>query len=185
MRFLIALLVVIFGLLKVLNDGLATFTAPAVPDLPVASVPVSVPQPVAIVPEQGALVPGRVSVAERYQLALAAGWSPAEAIIATAIAMAENGAGDPRALSPKNWDGSRDLGLWQINSGWWSQFGGQEALSVPLTNALAAHAIFLRQGWCAWSTYGTPATCYGIAGHNNSYSGFLACAQRIAQGGAC
>lgn len=110
-----------------------------------------------------------VSDAERFALAIAAGFSHDEAITATAISIAENGGGDPAALSAPNRDGSRDLGLWQINSGWWPQFGGQQALIDPLNNARAAHVIYTRQGWCAWSTY--DARCG--PGHTGSYANYL------------
>lgn len=111
-----------------------------------------------------------VSDAERYQLALAAGFSPDEAITATAISIAENGGGDPTALSGANRDGSRDFGLLQINSGWWPRFGGQQALADPLANFKAGHWIYANTtGWCAWSTY--DARCG--PGHNGAYSSFL------------
>jgi hypothetical protein len=99
-----------------------------------------------------------VSDVDRYQLALYASFSPAEAITATAISIAENGHGDPAALSPVNKNGTRDLGLWQINSQWWALFGGPEKLIDPIVNAQAAHYIYGRQGWCAWSTYGPCST---------------------------
>jgi murein DD-endopeptidase MepM/ murein hydrolase activator NlpD len=98
-----------------------------------------------------------ITDAQRYQLARAAGFSQAEAVRATAISIAENGAGDPAVVSASN-----DLGLWQINSAWWPQFGGKAALSDPLTNARAAHAIFQRQGWSAWATF-----------NKNTYAQFL------------
>ena len=120
-------------------------------DLPLA--PILGPQPL-------------VSDRERYQLALAAGFSEDEAITATAISIAENGGGNPAAMSGRNSNGTYDLGLWQINSAWWPQFGGQQALTDPLTNARAAHYIYGRQGWCAWSVY--DARCG--PGHNGSYA---------------
>lgn len=121
-------------------------------------------------------IPGRVTDVERYQLARAAGWNPGDAVIATAISMAENGAGDPTALSGLNSNGSYDFGLWQINSAWWPQFGGRDALALPLNNARAAHAIYLQQHWCAWSTY--LASC-GV-GHTGSYAAYLTRAQAAA-----
>ena len=120
---------------------------------------------------------GNVSDAQRFQLARLAGWSVADAIIATAISIAENGSGNPAALSGVNWNGSRDLGLWQINSGWWPQFGGQQALIDPWRNAQAAYYIKGRQGWCAWSTY--DASCG--PGHTGSYRAFLARAEAAAR----
>lgn len=118
----------------------------------------------------------QVSDAERYALALAAGFSALEAITATAISIAEDGSGNPSALSGANHDGSRDFGLWQINSGWWPQFGGIAALAVPINNARAAYAIYQRQNWCAWSTY--EARC-GV-GHTGSYATFMGRAERAA-----
>lgn len=117
-----------------------------------------------------------ITDAYRYQLALAAGFSQAEAETATAISIAENGGGDPAALSGVNFDGSRDLGLWQINSGWWPRFGGQTALSDPQANAHAAHTIYGLQGWCAWSTYDTACG----RGHNSAYRNYLARARAAA-----
>ncbi len=121
---------------------------------------------------------GFVDDRQRYILARAAGWTPDEAVTATAISIAEDGSGDPAALSGANWDGSRDLGLWQINSGWWPQFGGSDALVDPLTNARAGHVIYQRQGWCAWSVY--EARCG--PGHTGAYSAFLARARNAAFG---
>jgi hypothetical protein len=119
---------------------------------------------------------GRVTDLDRYSLARAAGFSGPDAITATAISIAEDGSGDPAALSPPNRDGSRDLGLWQINSGWWSQFGGHDALIVPINNARAAFVIFGRQGWCAWSVY--EARCG--PGHTGAYFGNLGRARAAA-----
>lgn len=110
--------------------------------------------PPAPLPEDLSPVPGFVSDAQRYQLARAVGFSANESITAAAISMAEDGSGNPSIVSPANWNGTRDLGLWQINSNWWSRFGGPDALIVPINNARAAFAIKNIQGWCAWSTYG-------------------------------
>lgn len=120
----------------------------------------------------------QVSDEQRYALAVAAGWSAAQAIIATAISIAEDGSGNPNALSGANYDGSRDFGLWQINSGWWPQFGGMAALAVPAVNARAAYAIYQRQNWCAWSTY--ERSCG--PGHTGSYAAFMGRAERVANG---
>ncbi len=116
-----------------------------------------------------------VSDRDRYQLALAAGFSAEEAITATAISIAEDGGGDP-AAEHVNKDGSIDKGLWQVNSRWFSQFGGREALADPLNNARAAHAIYGIQGWCAWSTY--DARC-GL-GHGGQYGSYLSRARAAA-----
>lgn len=125
--------------------------------------------------DPGNLAPiaGMVTDVQRFQLARQAGWSPTDAITATAISIAENGSGNPAAMSGSNFDGSRDLGMWQINSGWWPQFGGQQALIDPWRNAQAAFSIYGRQGWCAWSTY--EASCG--PGHTGAYRDFRVRAQ--------
>lgn len=123
------------------------------------------------------VISGRVSDAERYQLARAAGFSQADAILATALSIAENGSGNPSAMSGRNFNGTYDLGLWQINTIWWAQFGGPDALTDPLANARAAFYIYGRQGWCAWSTY--EASCG--PGHVGSYRAFLDRARAAAQ----
>lgn len=112
---------------------------------------------------------GAVTDAQRYQLARAAGFSPELGILMTAISIAENGSGNPAALSATNRNGTRDLGLWQINTIWWAQFGGAEALVDPWRNAQAAFYIYGRQGPCAWSTY--EVSCG--PGHTGSYRAFL------------
>lgn len=104
---------------------------------------------------------GHVTDAQRFQLARVAGFSHADAIIATAISIAENGSGNPAATSGRNDNGTYDLGLWQINTIWWAQFGGPEVLRDPWRNAQAAYYIKGRQGWCAWSTYGPGCPAHG------------------------
>lgn len=139
--------------------------------------PSGVPIPVTVDPgEIGGH--GFVSDAQRFVLARAAGWPIDEAITATAISIAEDGSGDPAALSGVNFNGSRDLGLWQINSGWWARFGGQSALIDPITNARAGNAIYHLQGWCAWSTFDT--NCPG-GGHTGAYRAFMDRARRASQ----
>lgn len=141
--------------LPIISDGID------ITDMPLA--PVLGPQPL-------------VNDAQRYQLARGAGFSYDEAITATAISIAENGGGNPAALSGANRNGTRDLGLWQINSTWWPQFGGQQALIDPVANARAAFYIYGRQGWCAWSTY--DARCG--PGHNGAYATYLGRARAAA-----
>jgi hypothetical protein len=126
--------------------------------------------PITLDPGDLSPIHGRVSDVQRYQLARTVGWDFQGGVIATAISIAENGSGDPAALSGLNRNGSRDLGLWQINSGWWPQFGGQQALTDSLNNARAAISIYGRQGWCAWSTY--ESSCG--AGHTGTYRQFMA-----------
>jgi cell wall-associated NlpC family hydrolase len=105
---------------------------------------------------------GPVNDAQRYQLALAAGFRGEDALIATAVSIAENGSGKLDALSD-----TRDLGLWQINELWWSRFGGHDALVDPWANVQAAHTIHGIQGWDAWTTY-----------RNGAYRQFLSRAQQ-------
>jgi cell wall-associated NlpC family hydrolase len=105
---------------------------------------------------------GPVNDAQRYQLALAAGFRGEDAIIATAVSIAENGSGKLDALSS-----TRDLGLWQINELWWARFGGKDALIDPWRNVQAAHTIHGIQGWDAWTTY-----------RNGAYRQFLPRAQQ-------
>ena len=82
----------------------------------------------------GELLQGNVTDSQRYALALAAGWSGSDAIIAVAISLSEDPSGDPRALTSTS-----DYGLWQINlPTWGAKFGGQSALAEPLANAKAA-----------------------------------------------
>ncbi len=132
-------------------------------DIPLA--PILGPQPI-------------VSDHQRYLLALGAGFSLDEALTATAISIAEDGGGDPAALSPKNKNGTFDLGLWQINSIHWSSCGGEAALTVPANNAACAHKIYQGSGsgWCAWSTY--DARCG--PGHTGSYAAYLSRARAAA-----
>jgi hypothetical protein len=110
-----------------------------------------------------------VTDVERFLLARAAGFSSLEAITATAISIAEDGSGNPTALSPRNSNGTFDFCLWQVNSSWWPRFGGQSALANPQTCAAAADVIFQIQGWCAWSTF--EASCG--RGHTGAYAAFM------------
>jgi hypothetical protein len=120
--------------------------------------------------------PGMVTDVQRYQLARTAGFSPTDAITATAISIAEDGSGNPAAMSPPNRNRTFDLGLWQINSSHWAEFGGPNALTDPATNARAAFAIYARAGWCSWSTYLT--TC-GV-GYTGAFAAFIGRARAAA-----
>lgn len=151
------------------GSGAFSLTTPLV-DAPVVAVPV-VTQPVTV-------AAGAVSDVERYLLAIGAGFTGGDAITAVAVSIAEDGSGNPSALSASNFNGTRDVGLWQINTIWWAQFGGEAALTNPVTNSLAAHYVFERQGWCAWSTY--LASCG--SGHNGAFAAFMGRA-RVAAGG--
>jgi len=123
---------------------------------------------------------GAVTDLQRFQLARAAGFSPTDAIVATAISIAEDGSGDPAAMSPPNRNKTFDLGLWQINSSHWAEFGGPNALAEPAANARAAYAIYARAGWCSWSTY---LTSCGV-GYTGAFAAFMGRARTAAsQGG--
>lgn len=107
-----------------------------------------------------------VNDARLYALAIGAGWTGNDAITAVAISIAEDRSSDPTVLSAPNSDGSRDLGLWQINGGkdgvLWAQYGGQGALVDPATNAAAAFGLWKARGFQPWSTF-----------NDGSYKGFL------------
>lgn len=131
------------------------------PNVPGSSAPITGPGP--------NLGSSAVTDSQRYQLARAAGFSAELAILLTAISIAENGSGNPALMSPVNRNGTRDLGLWQINTIWWAQFGGPDALTDPWRNAQAAFYIYGRQGPCAWSTY--EVSCG--PGHVGTYRAFM------------
>jgi cell wall-associated NlpC family hydrolase len=122
----------------------------------------------------------RVTPAQRYALARTAGFTPEDAVIATAVSMAENRSGDSALPSPTNRDGSIDIGLWQINSQHWAKFGGREAMTDPLRNAQAAYAIWSSSGWCAWFTF---ATSCG-PNHRGTYAQFMDAARNAVAGAA-
>jgi hypothetical protein len=142
------------------------------------ALPAVLPAP-AVAPVQ--IDAGMVSDVERFLLARAAGFSPLDAITATAISIAEDGSGNPTAMSGRNDNGTFDFCLWQVNSSWWPRFGGQAALADPHTCAHAAFVIYGIQGWCAWSTF--EASCG--KGHTSAYAAFLGRARTAAsQGGS-
>ena len=93
-----------------------------------------------------------------YGLAIDAGFTPEQAKVMAAIAMAESG-GNPRAHNPNGRDNS--YGLWQINmlgrmgADRRRQFGigSNEELWNPSVNARAAKAVFDAQGFDAWSVF--------------------------------
>ena len=103
-----------------------------------------------------------LSALEIYTFARRAGFTRDhdEAVIATAIALAESG-GDPIIHNAKPPDDS--FGLWQINMigelgpERRRQFGitHNEELFDPMTNALAARSVFTtsNQGFKPWSTF--------------------------------
>ncbi len=123
-----------------------------------------------------------VSDSQRFELAVEAGFTHEEAITATAISIAEDGGGDPGALGTNRDRAgnvtSYDLGLWQINSAHWAEFGGNGALVVPINNARAALVLYHRGGWTQWCTY--PGGCGGLPGAPN-WASDLARARAVAR----
>lgn len=105
---------------------------------------------------------GTVTFAEAEKLALEAGFTPEEARVMAAIAMAES-SGNPNAYNGAGRDNS--YGLWQINMygsmgpDRAQQFGlsSYDQLYNPSTNANAAYGIYKQQGFGAWSTYSSGA----------------------------
>lgn len=104
---------------------------------------------------------GSITAAERYQLAREAGFSPPDAIVMTAISLAECANCDMSSGTPNN-NGTTDNGLWQINSshGWSGNY-----LADPLNNARAAYQVWKAQGFKGWCTY--PGGCGGQPGVSN------------------
>ena len=82
----------------------------------------------------------RLSIREIYEVALAAGFSPAAATIWTAIALAESG-GETGAI---NSVGEHSVGLWQINVAPGVRRNTWGDLRDPLVNARAAYEISCR-----------------------------------------
>lgn len=84
-----------------------------------------------------------------------AGFSGADLTIAVAVAIAESG-GRTDIIGPVNSNGTRDYGVWQINSGHTALFA-QTAQNrdwyQAFVNAEWAHTVFQGQGWSAWSAY--------------------------------
>lgn len=104
-----------------------------------------------------------LTAADVLELALAAGFSRAEADVMTVIAHAESG-WNPANVGDRTLSRYGSIGLWQIFTGAHtpSEFGlGSSgwnaprvaALAVPATNAHAARVVFKEQGFSAWSTY--------------------------------
>lgn len=79
--------------------------------------------------------------------------SVADSRTATAIALAESG-GRTDARNPS----SNARGLWQILPSTAREVGADwSKLDDPAYNAHAAHQVYKRQGWGAWSTYNSGA----------------------------
>ena len=112
--------------------------------------------------------------AQIYSYAVGAGFTPAQAVTATAVALAESG-GNPSAQAivsnpkPGNLP-ETSYGLFQINTLGNPQYANAD-LTDPATNAAAAYAIFQSAGgnWSPWGAY-----------TNGSYAQFMTTAQSAA-----
>jgi hypothetical protein len=158
---------------------------PDVPPIPLDGAAGSSP-PAASAPLPASDVPapatsGNLSAVQRYQLALSVGFSPAEAVVALAVALAENGPGNPNAVNAnRNKAGvitSYDLGIWQINDSHAAMAGGRANLFDPVINARVALALYRSGGWTQWCTF--PGGCGGLPGVAN-FASLLAQAQAVA-----
>lgn len=110
-----------------------------------------------------------MTIDEIARIAYDAGWRGIDLVRAVAVSWAENGKGDPGAVSPVNRDGSRDYGLWQINSGKFAGLGLTEATAKDArANAAAAYRLQTtsKSGWGNWTTYtsGAYQKYIGLAG---------------------
>ncbi|HET6914752.1 MAG TPA: hypothetical protein VFH56_01550 [Acidimicrobiales bacterium] len=96
------------------------------------------------------------TVADLWDVARNAGFSPAQSVIAVAISLAEDSQMNPNATN-HNANGTVDHGAWQINdanSDIIAKYGNPYNLQ---DNARMAYAVYRRQGWRAWSTYNSGA----------------------------
>jgi len=177
----LAALVVVLLLMVLSVIAAMPWLGTSVPGEPSAPVVVHAPMPVAEDAAPVGDVPapsssGNLSAGQRYQLALSVGFSPAEAIIATAIALAENGPGDPNAVN-HNRNGTDDVGIYQINDSHAAMAAGRQNLFDPVTNARVALALYRSGGWTQWCTF--PGGCGGLPGAPN-FASLLAQAQAVA-----
>lgn len=112
-----------------------------------------------------------LSTADVYRVARQAGFSPAQAIIATAITNPESGR-QPGVVQSGQPYSTTGWGLWQITPGnSVPSVGTDDALLDPLTNARAAYAKFQGAGnsFRPWTTY-----------TDNAYQSYLSAAQTAA-----
>lgn len=79
-----------------------------------------------------------------------AGFPPGEIATAVAVALAES-SGRTDATN-RNSNGSRDYGLWQINSVHSALLASGDKFN-PADNARMAYQVWKSSGWRAWSTY--------------------------------
>lgn len=93
------------------------------------------------------------TAADAYSAAVAAGFTPDEAVTAAAIALAESG-GNERAVNTTNRNGSVDHGAWQINSVHKEILRGGDPYSLA-DNARMAFIVFRNSGrrFTPWTTY--------------------------------
>jgi hypothetical protein len=102
-----------------------------------------------------------VTGAELLDLAMNAGFSPGDAAIASAVALAESN-GNANAYNPEtaagNAPGKGSVGLWQINLAAHPEFSGWN-LYDPQTNANAAFQVWQGAGgsFQPWTTFRTGA----------------------------
>jgi hypothetical protein len=121
---------------------------------------------------------GNFSAVQRYQLALSVGFTPAEAVMALAVALAENGPGNPNAVNQNKPPALPDYGLWQINGSHAAMAGGVQNLFDPVINARVALQLSRSgSGWLQWCT--VPRGCGGLPGVPN-FASLLAQAQAVA-----
>lgn len=112
-----------------------------------------------------------LSTVDVYKVARQAGFSPAQAIIATAITNPESGR-QPGVVQSGQPYSTTGWGLWQITPGnSVPSVGTDDALLDPLTNARAAYAKFQGAGnsFRPWTTY-----------TDNAYQPYLSAAQTAA-----
>lgn len=109
---------------------------------------------VPVFPDHACDSPEHSNFLEVASFADAAGFPGVELHTAVAVAYAES-LGDPEAVG-RNPNGSKDSGLWQINS-----IHGFSGLKDPLENARAAYEVWRVQGWTAWYAHTPRGGEYG------------------------
>ncbi len=83
-------------------------------------------------------------------LVMSVGWTT-ESDIKTAVAIAyDESRFDTKAVGGPNSNGSKDFGLFQVNS---VHKPTSDEKTQPLANTKKAYAIYKQQGWKAWATY--------------------------------
>lgn len=100
----------------------------------------------------------RVSARDVYYALRRAGFSPIEAVVMTAIAYAESGFDTDAVYSTPN---EHSVGVFQINLKAHPNVSESCARDLDCS-AQAARAIYLAQGYQAWSAYGTDRYWEGV-----------------------